>query len=72
MRKINTRDIVELTWSSPKGKFAGAGKEVSEELGRNPQSTDLNERHYHHRERDDAEKELAGFSHTWSPRSRAC
>jgi uncharacterized cupin superfamily protein len=45
MRKVNTKDIAEFTWSSPKGKFAGAGKEVSEELGRNPQSTDLNERH---------------------------
>jgi uncharacterized cupin superfamily protein len=45
MRKINTKDMVEITWSSPKGRFAGAGKEVSEELGRKPQSTDLNERH---------------------------
>src|SRR5437867_9883382 len=45
MRKINTRDIEELTWSSPKGKFAGAGKQVSEALGRKPQSTDLRERH---------------------------
>ena len=45
MRKINTKDIAEITWSSPKGKFVGAGKEVSEELGRKPQSTDLNERH---------------------------
>ncbi len=45
MLKINTKDIVEVTWSSPKGKFGGAGKEISEELGRKPQSTDLNERH---------------------------
>ena len=45
MRKVNINSIEELTWSSPKGKFAGAGKEVSEELGRKPQSTDLNERH---------------------------
>jgi uncharacterized cupin superfamily protein len=45
MRKINTKDLVELTWSSPKGKFVGAGKEVSEALGRKPQSTDLKERH---------------------------
>ena len=37
--------MVEVTWSSPKGKFFGAGKEISEELGRKPQSTDLNERH---------------------------
>ncbi len=45
MKKVNTKDIVELTWSSPKGKFVGAGKEISEELGRKPQSTDLMERH---------------------------
>ncbi len=45
MRKVNTAKIVEFTWSSPKGKFAGAGKEISEELGRKPQSSDLNERH---------------------------
>jgi uncharacterized cupin superfamily protein len=45
MRKINIKTIEELTWSSPKGKFAGAGKEISEELGRKPQSMDLNERH---------------------------
>src|SRR5438045_372676 len=45
MRKINTKDIAELSWSSPKGKFVGAGKEVSEALGRNPFSTDLKERH---------------------------
>ena len=45
MRKINTNHIPELTWASPKGKFAGAGKQVSEELGRKPQSTDLRERH---------------------------
>ncbi len=37
--------MAELTWSSPKGKFVGAGKQVSEELGRQPQSTDLNQRH---------------------------
>jgi uncharacterized cupin superfamily protein len=45
MRKVNTQNIAEVTWSSPKGKFAGAGLEISEELGRRPQSTDLNERH---------------------------
>ena len=45
MQKVNTTKITEVTWSSPKGKFAGAGKEISEELGRKPQSTDLNERH---------------------------
>jgi uncharacterized cupin superfamily protein len=45
MRKINTRDIPEESWSSPKGKFAGFGKEISEALGRKPYSTDLRERH---------------------------
>src|SRR5213594_3981025 len=45
MQKINTNELAELRWSSPKGKFAGAGKEISEALGRKPQSTDLNERH---------------------------
>jgi uncharacterized cupin superfamily protein len=45
MHKVNTNNMVEFTWSSPKGKFGGAGKEISEELGRQPDSTDLNERH---------------------------
>src|SRR5437763_10239099 len=45
MRKINTIELKEATWSSPKGKFIGAGKQVSEALGRKPQSTDLQERH---------------------------
>jgi uncharacterized cupin superfamily protein len=45
VHKVNTTKMVELTWSSPKGKFVGAGKEISEELGRRPESTDLNERH---------------------------
>jgi len=45
MRKVNTNQMAELSWSSPKGKFVGAGKQVSEELGRKPFSTDLKERH---------------------------
>ena len=45
MRKVNTDTMPELAWSSPKEKFAGFGKQVSEELGRKPKSTDLNERH---------------------------
>jgi uncharacterized cupin superfamily protein len=45
MKKVNTNELAEETWSSPAGKFAGAGKEISEALGRKPQSTDLNERH---------------------------
>lgn len=45
MHKVNTNTIEEFSWSSPKGKFAGAGKQVSEELGRKPASTDLMDRH---------------------------
>jgi uncharacterized cupin superfamily protein len=45
MRKVNTKTIPELTWSSPKGMFAGSGLEISEALGRKPQSMDLRERH---------------------------
>ncbi len=45
MRKVNTRDIPELTWVSPRGKFAGVGLEVSEALGRVPHSTDIKLRH---------------------------
>jgi uncharacterized cupin superfamily protein len=45
MKKINTNHLAEESWSSPKGNFVGAGKEVSEALGLKPQSTDLNERH---------------------------
>lgn len=45
MRKVNSKELAELTWSSPKGRFAGAGTEISEALGRNPSSTDLIERH---------------------------
>jgi uncharacterized cupin superfamily protein len=45
MRKVNANELNELTWNSPKGKFVGAGKQISEALGRKPRSTDLNERH---------------------------
>ena len=45
MRKVNTKDLSELTWSSPKGKFTGAGLQLSEALGRDPKSTDLMRRH---------------------------
>ena len=45
MRKVNTNAIQPLTWLSPKGKFGGSGVEVSEALGRDPQSMNLNERH---------------------------
>ncbi len=45
MNKVNIKDLAEETWSSPKGKFVGSGKEISEALGRKPHSMDLNERH---------------------------
>jgi uncharacterized cupin superfamily protein len=45
MRKVNTRDIAEDSWTSPKGKFAGASRELSVALGRKPRSTDLRQRH---------------------------
>jgi len=45
MHKVNTNTLTEYTWCSPKGKFAGGGKQVSEALGRKPQSMDLRERH---------------------------
>jgi len=45
MRKININDIPEDSWVSPKEKFAGAGKGLSEALGRDPLSTDLQKRH---------------------------
>jgi len=45
MEKVNTNDIEELSWSSPGGKFAAFGKEISEALGRNHASTDLMLRH---------------------------
>ncbi len=45
MLKVNTNQLEEAEWTSPKGKFAGAGKEVSEALGRQPASTDLMQRH---------------------------
>jgi len=40
MKKVHTNDLEELTWSSPSRKFLGAGKQVSEALGRDPKSTD--------------------------------
>ena len=45
MRKVNTKDVPEESWSSPKGKFAGSSKDISIALGRKPLSTDLRERH---------------------------
>ena len=45
MNKINTNQMAEDSWTSPKGKFVSFGKGVSEALGRKPFSTDLKERH---------------------------
>ncbi len=45
MQKVNTKDVEELSWISPKGKFSGAGRQISEALGRKPESTDFMERH---------------------------
>jgi uncharacterized cupin superfamily protein len=45
MNKINTREIIEASWTSPKGRFASADKEISISLGRKEGSTDLMERH---------------------------
>ena len=45
MRKVNVKDVPEDSWVSPKGKFAGAGKQISEALGRKPLSYDMRERH---------------------------
>jgi uncharacterized cupin superfamily protein len=45
MRRVNTNELKYEGWASPKGKFAGSSINVSIELGRNPDSTDLMERH---------------------------
>src|SRR5215475_4180519 len=45
MRKVNTNELPDEPWTSPKGKFAGSGKEVSIALGRIPTSMNLQERH---------------------------
>ena len=45
MHIVNTNEVEELTWTSPKGKFGGSGVQISEALGRKPKSTDVRERH---------------------------
>ncbi|MBC5825076.1 MAG: cupin domain-containing protein [Candidatus Eremiobacteraeota bacterium] len=42
-RKVNLRDIAEVSWS--KEGRVGYGKQISEALGRKPESTDIMERH---------------------------
>ena len=44
MKKINSNELEEFPWSSPKGKFVGAGRELSEALGWDPQG-DARARH---------------------------
>ena len=43
--KVNTYTLADEPWTSPKGRFACSGKQVSEALGRKPASTDAMERH---------------------------
>ena len=45
MKKINSIEIKESPWASPKGKFVGAGKDISEALGWDPTSGDARARH---------------------------
>jgi uncharacterized cupin superfamily protein len=45
VRKVNISDMEEMPWSSPKGKFGGQSKNLSQALGREPLSTDLMLRH---------------------------
>jgi len=45
MEIVNTNQLKEDSWNSPKGNFGGAGKQVSVALGRDPKSMNLNARH---------------------------
>ena len=45
MRKVNTKDVPEETWDSPKGKYGGAAREISIALGCGQDSADRNDRH---------------------------
>ena len=45
MKKINSNEMKEYPWASPKGKFVGSGREISEALGWDPQSADAKARH---------------------------
>lgn len=45
MEKINSDKMEEFSWISPKGKFAGAGREISEALGCDPHSGEARARH---------------------------
>jgi len=45
MEIVNTNQLKEDSWNSPKGNFGGGGKQVSVALGRDPKSMNLNARH---------------------------
>ena len=45
MQKANLNAIPETEWKSPAGKFHQFYRGISEALGRDPQSLDLNQRH---------------------------
>ena len=45
MKNVNIYEIKEEPWQSPRGKYAGSFKGISEALGRDPHSLDLAERH---------------------------
>ncbi len=45
MQKVNVQTVPEEHWASPLGRFAAASRNVSEALGREPDSTDLLKRH---------------------------
>ncbi|MEO6871600.1 MAG: cupin domain-containing protein [Chthoniobacterales bacterium] len=45
MRKINTAELKENSWESPKGKFRGAGKDLSDALGGDPGAPGARDRH---------------------------
>lgn len=45
MLKVNSNQLTEEDWVSPKGKFTGSSRAISEALGRDPKSMDLEKRH---------------------------
>jgi uncharacterized cupin superfamily protein len=45
MHKVNTHEIRDNSWTSPKGKYESIDKELSVALGRKTDSSDLTERH---------------------------
>ena len=45
MKKVNSNELEEYSWTSPKGKFVGAGKGLSEALGWDSRGADARARH---------------------------